>query len=221
MPSLAGEGFFIVLNEGEVFPLIEIKKQAEPAKEFKGDTVIKSLMTIKRQLEDKRRLFGIHEYAFAKTSDLLFSMGTRLLCEGNQCGHYGSTWACPPAVGSYNSCVAKCRSYENVCLLSTVTDLKGQYDFRGWHRARIFHEAATAKSARLFRAHYPGALVLSTEGCILCDQCTYPDAPCRYPDQIFPSVEGYGIVVMDLASKTGLSYNNGPETVTYFSFVLF
>ncbi|RHO54444.1 DUF2284 domain-containing protein [Eubacterium sp. AM05-23] len=178
-------------------------------------------MTIKRQLEDKRRLFGIHEYAFAKTSDLLFSMGTRLLCEGNQCGHYGATWACPPAVGSYNSCVAKCRSYENVCLLSTVTDLKGQYDFRGWNRARIFHEAATAKSARLFRAHYPGALVLSTEGCILCDQCTYPDAPCRYPDQIFPSVEGYGIVVMDLASKTGLSYNNGPETVTYFSFVLF
>lgn len=52
--------------------MIETKKQAEPAKEFKGDTVIKSLMTLKRQLEDKRELFGIHEYAFAKTSDLLF-----------------------------------------------------------------------------------------------------------------------------------------------------
>ena len=78
MPSRAGEGFFIVLNEGEVFPLIEIKKQAEAAKEFKGDTVIKSLMTLKRQLEDKRELFGIHEYAFAKTSDLLFSMGCLL-----------------------------------------------------------------------------------------------------------------------------------------------
>lgn len=164
---------------------------------------------------------GVKECAFSTTDQLLFSDQTRILCRRNSCGQFGATWACPPAVGSYESCVLKCLSYKNVMVFSTVADLRGRYNVRGWQEARVQHEAVTAKVAQRFRAQRPDCLVLSTEGCLVCDKCTYPEAPCRYPDKLFPSVEGYGIIVMDIVHKTGLSYTHGPETLTYFSFILF
>jgi len=49
-------------------------------------------------------------------------------------------------------------------------------------------------------------LLLSNEGCIRCKSCTYPDAPCRFPDKLYPSLEGYGILVTELAKKAGLNF---------------
>lgn len=164
---------------------------------------------------------GVEECAFSTTDQLLFSDQTRTLCQRNSCGQFNATWACPPAVGSHQSCVMKCLSYKNVMIFSTVADLKGRYNVRGWHEARVRHETVTDRVAQQFRTHRPDSLVLSTEGCLVCDRCTYPDEPCRYPDKLFPSVEGYGIIVMDIVIKTGLSYTHGPETLTYFSFILF
>ena len=41
------------------------------------------------------------------------------------------------------------------------------------------------------------------------------------PEKLFPSVEGFGINVVALASKVGLKYNNGENTVTYFGMLMF
>ncbi|MFQ6804175.1 MAG: DUF2284 domain-containing protein [Lachnospiraceae bacterium] len=45
--------------------------------------------------------------------------------------------------------------------------------------------------------HSPGStapagafLILSNEGCDLCSECTYPEAPCRFPDRSHGSIEG-------------------------------
>ena len=46
------------------------------------------------------------------------------------------------------------------------------------------------------------------------------DAPCRYPESMFHSLEGYGFDVHLLAEAAGIKYNNGPNTVTYFGAVL-
>ena len=64
-------------------------------------------------------------------------------------------------------------------------------------------------------------LLLSNEGCIRCKSCTYPDAPCRFPDKLYPSLEGYGILVTELAKKAGLNYNGGANTVSYFGMLCF
>ena len=71
------------------------------------------------------------------------------------------------------------------------------------------------------RAAGESFLSLGNEGCELCASCTYPDAPCRFPDRAGPSVEAWGINVMLLAKQLGVKYNNGPNTVTYFSMILF
>ncbi len=62
---------------------------------------------------------------------------------------------------------------------------------------------------------------LGCGGCELCKKCTYPDAPCRFPDKATPSVEACGINVVELSKKIGIKYNNGPNTVTYFCIILF
>jgi hypothetical protein len=64
-------------------------------------------------------------------------------------------------------------------------------------------------------------LILSNEGCGRCKVCTYPDAPCRFPDKLYPSIEGFGFIVSELANQAGIKYNNGPNTVTFFGAVVY
>ena len=73
----------------------------------------------------------------------------------------------------------------------------------------------------LFRPHYPDMLVLSAGGCHRCETCTYPDAPCRFPEKLVPSVSSFGIHVSKLAANARINYINGANTVTYFSFVIY
>ncbi|MDO4287700.1 MAG: DUF2284 domain-containing protein [Eubacterium sp.] len=167
------------------------------------------------------RELGIRECKLATTESLVFSPDTRRFCEQNVCGQLGKTWACPPAVGSYTDCVKICKSFKSMMVFSTVTDLKGRYNPQGWHEARIAHERATAVIAEEFRRDRSDCLVLSTEGCEVCERCTYPEGPCVDPEHCYPSVEGYGILVMDVVKKLGMKYHYGGESLTYFSFILF
>ncbi|NTW71162.1 MAG: DUF2284 domain-containing protein [Eubacteriaceae bacterium] len=163
----------------------------------------------------------IHEHCYFKPESILFSDEVRGLCEKNSCGMYGTSWACPPAVGTMEECKEKCFRYENAFMFTTATEMKNSFDIKGWHEARIKHEKLTDKVADLFRKEYENPLVLSTEGCTLCAVCTYPDSPCRFPERMYPAIEGYGILVTKQAEFCGIHYNNGPNTVTYFSIIFF
>jgi predicted metal-binding protein len=57
-------------------------------------------------------------------------------------------------------------------------------------------------------------------GCSNCEKCAYPD-PCRAPEKLLSSIEASGINVTELSRTAGVKYNNGPNTVTYFSMALF
>lgn len=164
---------------------------------------------------------SIHEYAFLKPDDVIFSDEVRDLCRKNTCGMYGTSWACPPAVGSIEECKAKCLLYKHAFIFTTVSKTKRKFDLEGWKRARIEHEKITDDVAKVFRYHAKESLVLSTEGCLLCKKCTFPDAPCRLPDRMYPATEGFGILVMKQAKECNIKYYNGPNTVTYFSMVFF
>ena len=74
---------------------------------------------------------------------------------------------------------------------------------------------------RQIRDYLKDFLILSNEGCDMCTECTYPDAPCRFPEQAHGSLEGYGILVSELAGQAGIRYINGKNTVTYFGGLAF
>ena len=134
---------------------------------------------------------------------------------------YGKTWACPPAVGSMQDCIQKCGRFENAFVFTTVYKLDDAYDIAEWHKTREKHEAVTEKVAAIFRSRFPNILALSAEGCSVCKTCTYPEAPCRFPERMFPATEGFGILVNELSKTAGVTYYNGPDTITYFSMIFF
>ena len=89
--------------------------------------------------------------------------------------------------------------------------LAGMRDFKQW--TDRLHEALNGVLSEF--------LLLSNEGCGRCAACTYPHAPCRFPQLLHHSLEGYGFLVNELAQEAGIRYHNGADTVTYFGAVLF
>lgn len=171
-------------------------------------------------LQEKENL-NIHEYAFLRSDQVVFSDEIRILCEKNSCGMYDKSWACPPAVGSIENCKKKCSELENAFVFTSLANLENMYDVDEWRRVRIIHEKITDKVVQIFQEEFEKILILSTEGCTVCKTCTYPKKPCRFPDRMYPATEGFGILVTQLAQTGNIKYNNGPNSLTYFSVIFF
>ena len=58
-------------------------------------------------------------------------------------------------------------------------------------------------------------LALGAGGCTRCKTCTYPDAPCRFPDEIIAPMEGYGMLVLEVCKENNLEYYYGPNFIAY------
>ena len=132
---------------------------------------------------------------------------------------YGKSWQCPPGVVTLEALQQKCLCYKNAIIFTTCQPLTDSFDLDGMTQARIVHEQTTDIIVGLFKRESVRAL--SAEGCSLCVECTYPNAPCRYPQKARSSVEANGISVVELAKDCGLHYNNGANTVTYFSVIFY
>ena len=163
----------------------------------------------------------IFEYKVIGTSVIPFSPAVVEACARNACGMYGKRWTCPPGVGTLQELEKRIKAYPLAVVFTCKYDIEDPFDFEGMregqHRAKQVFSAVTEE----MRAAGEAFLALGNGGCSLCETCTYPDAPCRFPDRALPSVEACGINVMQLAKEIGVRYNNGPNTVTYFSMILF
>ena len=110
--------------------------------------------------------------------------------------------------------------YEKMLLFSIKYNLKDSYDFEGMENALFsFKDSVDIfdEKLKLFLSDY---LLLSNEGCGRCKKCTYPDSPCRFPEHLHHSIEGYGFQIYELAKAAGIKYNNGENTVTFFGGLL-
>lgn len=171
-------------------------------------------------LEQQLKAAGFYEYGLVDVGDIRFSQEVRKMCEANTCQKYGKTWACPPAVGTVEECAERIRAYEKMLVLTGKYDLEDSFDFEGM----VESAKAFSRSCRMFdealKPYLERYLMFSNEGCDLCETCTYPDAPCRFPERAHGSLEANGIFVNELAKSAQVKYNNGPDTVTYFGALL-
>ncbi|MDR3239466.1 MAG: DUF2284 domain-containing protein [Clostridiales bacterium] len=164
---------------------------------------------------------GVYEYGLVNPSEIEYRQMIRDICAGNTCRQYGMTWACPPAVGTVEECRNRCLQYNTMLVFTGVFRLEDVFDWEGMLRGlKDFKEIARNVDAAV-KPYLKNYLVLSNEGCGACESCTYPDAPCRFPEQLHHSIEGYGILVSELAKQTAVKYNNGKNSVTYFGALLF
>lgn len=170
-------------------------------------------------LEEKLAELPILQYEFISTDELTFSERVRHVCE-TECPMYGTTWACPPGVGSVAECAARCRAYPAALLLTTVAEVRDIADMEETLATRASHEAVTRQAQELLRTQGLETYVLSTEACARCKHCSYPDAPCRFPDEMYPCTESHAIVVTDIAERYGIEFITG-NVVTWFSILFY
>lgn len=163
--------------------------------------------------------FPICEYFYLSPKDLIFSDKVRYICR-HDCPRYGRSWACPPAIWPVEQAIGECFSYDCVFLFTTVAEETDTADLTACLKARREHELLTLELKKRFEEQFGKVLALST-GCMLCEECAYPDAPCRHPDQRLSAIESHGILVMETASRLGVTLDYGGNTVTYLSLIFF
>jgi predicted metal-binding protein len=176
---------------------------------------------MKSELKECLARAGVFAYGEVDPRDVEFTEEVRGYCAQNTCGQYGKTWACPPAVGTVDECRERARRYDRMLVFSGKYDIESSFDFEGMASALMdFKTIVNALDADL-QARMSGYLLLGNEGCGNCKACTYPGSPCRFPDKLHHSIEGYGIYVTKLAQQAGIAYHNGENTVTFFGALLY
>lgn len=171
-------------------------------------------------LEAQLSELPLYQYEFIETSELVFTDRVRHVCT-TECPMYGKSWACPPAVGELEECRQRCMAFDKALMISTITEVSDIANIEETLATRAPHEALTRQIHEMVKEQTSASMVLSTEACAHCKKCTYPDAPCRFPERMYPCVESHGILVTDLAEKYGIDFLAGGNIVTWFSLILY
>lgn len=172
-------------------------------------------------LEEKLAELPLYIYDFLDSKELEFSDRIRWICE-HECPMHGKTWACPPGVGSVECCKAKCLSYENCLMISTIVEVDDISNIEETLATRPQHEAITDQVGELLRQQGVEPYILSTEACAICDRCAILDGqPCRFPDKMHPCVESQGINVVPVMESCGMEFQFGCNVVTWISLLLY
>ena len=157
------------------------------------------------------RIFEIAELA---TSKLIFSQDLLDYCKTNVCGNYNKSWTCPPACESMEEQKKNILSYDKLFVFTTKHDLEDSFDHDGMTKGRELHTLLTAE----IKKRLPETLVYGAGKCPACCACAFPSS-CSFPEKRIDSIEAAGIDVTELSKAAGINYNNGPNTVTFFSII--
>ena len=177
-------------------------------------------MSTTEEILELARNCGFTHVGELNIAALEFMPEVRDMCSADRCHKYGRSWTCPPGCGTLEEVAAKASAYTRGVLLQTTAQLEDDFDIEGMQQAEADQKNSFSAFVEQLRVEYPDCLPMATGGCTLCAQCTYPDAPCRFPKKAIPSMEAYGLLVSKVCEKSGLPYYYGPQTLTYTSCVL-
>ena len=121
-------------------------------------------------LEEKLAELPLYCYQFFDPQELEFSQRVRWICE-HECPMYGKSWACPPGVGSVETCQEKCMRHKNCLMIATVTEVPDIADITQTLATRTDHEDITNQVGGFFREQGVEPYILSTESCAICPRC--------------------------------------------------
>ncbi len=163
---------------------------------------------------------GFSHWGFFETDGLRFLPEVRDMCASGKCQRYNKCWSCPPACGTLEESREKAKAFSWGILLQTTAELEDDYD------AETMMEADSTQKKRfeafcLALEKEDSFMPMGSGSCTICTECTWPDAPCRFPKRMVTSMEAYGLVVSEVCQLAETPYYYGPLTITYSSCVLF
>ena len=163
---------------------------------------------------------GILDAGVIKTRDLNFYEDVRAHCS-RECRFYGLTWACPPHIGTLEECREKIARFDKMLLISSPFMLADMMDFTEIDYTASDFQRIVRDMCRRIRPIVDDFFVLRNETCFLCKKCTCPDEPCRYPGDVWPPLESFGLRVSELAELAGVPFLNVHSMAAYFGAVFY
>ena len=112
-------------------------------------------------------------------------------------------------------------SFENALVFTHAGILTDSFDIDGMQRVRDEADEVLDRVSAAFIKEQIPYKAYGCGACRICSKCTCPDSPCRHPEKAIVSIEACGVNVLALAHSSGLSYNSGADTVTYFSMITY
>lgn len=165
--------------------------------------------------------YPIYEYRILDTKDIKIYDRVRIICK-EECERYGSTWACPPGVGTLEECSKRIKSFPHAVFFSSVAEVSDLLNMEEMLSTRRAHEDITNDIGYFLRDEGHEIFILSTESCDICKKCTYKDGmPCRHPDRMHPCLESHGVVANEIVEQQSMEYNLGGNTILWFSMILY
>lgn len=152
-----------------------------------------------------------------EASTLKFRPEVRQMCAADRCQMYGRTWACPPGCGSLEDMEERVKGYYRGFIVETVGQLEDDFDYETMLETEKLHNASFQRLIPVVRKIFPRAIPMAAGSCTRCEECTYPDAPCRFPELVWPSMEACGLIVSDVCRDNGMKYNHGKGTICFIS----
>ena len=160
---------------------------------------------------------GFSQAGELNVSALVFMPEVRDMCSADRCRQYGKNWRCPPGCGSIEEAAERAAQYSYGIIVQTIGRMDDDFDYETIQATSQKHKADFAVLMETLKARYGDILPMGAGTCTLCDACTYPDAPCRFPDKSISSMEAYGLWVSKVCELSDIPYNNGKQTITYTS----
>jgi predicted metal-binding protein len=140
----------------------------------------------------------------------------REACAADKCKTYGKNWSCPPACGTLEECERRIRQYRAALILQTSGGLEDSFDYEAMSAIACAHNAHLRDFHEKLRDIDGGQfLLLGSGACKVCETCSCPGSPCRFPEKMIVSMEAMGLLVSEVCRAAGLPYYYGPNTLTY------
>ena len=143
------------------------------------------------------------------------------MCAAGKCHMYDKCWSCPPACGTLEEWREKAARFSKGILLQTVGDIEDTLDFEAIMEIAQDNSEHFIQFTDAVLDTGLDCLPLAVGGCTRCKKCTYPDAPCRFPDRCFSSMEATGLLVNQVCVDNGVPYNYGKGKMAYTSCLLY
>lgn len=160
---------------------------------------------------------GFTAWAPLDVNTIELKQEVRDMCANGGCQQYGKRWSCPPGCGDLDICRKNISHYSGGILVQTTGDVEDGFDFEAMMEIQEDHKDHFSHMYAFLREKGEDTLALGAGCCMKCRTCTYPDEPCRFPDEMVSSMEAYGMVVMEVCKANGLTYYYGSDKMAYTS----
>lgn len=167
------------------------------------------------KLEEMAKECGFSYMAALDPKTIDLKPEVRQMCEANTCRRYDKCWSCPPGCGPLEEHAARVAKYKTGILVQTVGELEDNLDIEAMMETEAEHKEHFLEMYAKLRPEYPGMLAIGSGSCTQCKTCSYPDAPCRFPEKMVSSMEAYGMLVVEVCKANNMKYNYGPCTIAY------